>query len=316
MRKSRRPIVIVSRRSPLAQTQAKLVGQSLACVDPKVAVEYRWIESAGDKLAQTSLSDAGGKGLFAAAVEQALLNKEADLAVHSLKDLPAGKMPAGLVIAAVPPRADVRDCLISTSDAKNLTELGRGATLGTASPRRAAQAKRLRPDLQIQLIRGNIQTRLRKVLTDGRCDATLLAVAGLRRAGLIQQARFPIDPSVILTAAGQGALAIQCRLDDHLTLSRCLPLNDPLTAACVHAERQIVAAMGGDCHSPIAALVQPMGQGAHAGFRVRVRVLSWDGQQCLEADQAGPASGLGRLTKQVATKLRQAGCDRLLKDGR
>jgi len=280
--------------------------------DPSVALEYRWIESQGDQLAHTSLADVGGKGLFAHAVEQALLSKEADLAVHSLKDLPANQTTDELIITAVLARADVRDCLISPV-ATTLQQLPKGATLGTASPRRAAQALRLRPDLRIELIRGNIETRLRKVQTEGRYDATLLAVAGLQRAGLKEHAVNRIDPSIMLPAAGQGALAVQCRADDQDTRTRCAPLNDTPTATAVHAERRIVAALNGDCHSPIAVLIEPTGNSTATRFKLRACVLSPDGKTCLAAEQHAEAEQLDHATEQIISRLRQDGCDELLR---
>ena len=312
MHSSLRTIVIASRRSRLARIQAQTVGQMITQADPSVAVEYRWIESQGDQLAHTSLADVGGKGLFAHAVEQTLLSKEADLAVHSLKDLPANEPTDQLIIAAVLPRADVRDCLISPV-ATTLQQLPQGATLGTASPRRAAQALRLRPDLRIELIRGNIETRLRKVQTQGRYDATLLAVAGLQRAGLEEHAVNQIDPSIMLPAAGQGALAVQCRADDQDTRTRCAPLNDAPTATAVHAERRIVAAMNGDCHSPIAVLIEPTDNNTATQFEIRARVLSLDGKTCLTAEQNAKAEQLDHTTEQVISRLRQDGCDELLR---
>lgn len=307
-------MVIASRRSRLARIQAETVGQALIQADSSVSVEYRWIESEGDQHTDTSLADVGGKGLFARAVEQALINKEAAIAVHSLKDLPADQPSDQLMIAAVLARADVRDCLISAT-ATTLQQLPQGATLGTASPRRAAQALRLRPDLRIELIRGNIETRLRKVLTDGQYDATLLAVAGLQRAGLEEYAVHRIDPSIMLPAAGQGALAVQCRVDDHTTRARCAPLNDPVTATAVQAERRIVAAMNGDCHSAIAVLVEPANSGTPTQFKVRARVLSPDGKICLEADQPAPADQLDKTTEQIIVQLRQDGSEELLSTG-
>ena len=280
--------------------------------DPSVAVGYRWIESQGDQLAHTSLADVGGKGLFAHAVEQALLSKEADLAVHSLKDLPANEPTDQLIIAAVLARADVRDCLISPV-ATTLQQLPEGAVLGTASPRRAAQALRIRPDLRIELIRGNIETRLRKVQTEDRYDATLLAVAGLQRAGLEEHAMNRINPSIMLPAAGQGALAVQCRADDQDTKARCAPLNDTPTATAVHAERRIVAAMNGDCHSPIAVLIEPTDNSTATRFKLRACVLSPDGKICLKADQHAEAEQLDHATELIISQLRQNGCDELLR---
>ena len=281
MRHSQRPIVIASRRSLLARVQAEAVGRALQRLHPGCTLEYRWIESEGDRQTERSLADSGGKGLFARAVERALLAEEADVAVHSLKDLPT-QLTSGLAIVAIPKRADPRDCLI-TREAATIEALPRGAVVGTASPRRSAQLLRLRPDLQMTLLRGNIETRLRKVLEEGRADATLLSVAGLRRAALGRHADKPLDAELMLPAAGQGALAIQCRLDDHISLARCLPLNDAATSAAIHFERQIVAGLGGSCHSPIAAYAAPTDADSGA-FALRARVLSPDGRICLEAE--------------------------------
>lgn len=315
MRRSKRPIVIASRLSRLARAQAQTIGQTLAKVTPNVSVDYRWIESEADRFTDRSLADAGGKGLFTGAVELAVLNGDADMAVHSLKDMPANEATPGLIIAAVPQRADPRDCLIAKLEASAIDDLPRDAVLGTASPRRAAQVKRLRQDIEIRLIRGNVETRIRKVIDQGDYDATLLAVAGLQRLELTQHTTCPIDPSVMLPAAGQGALAIQCRTDDHVTLSRCLPLNDALTAAAVHAERQIVAGLNGDCHSPIAVLIEPSVDNGKVTFRIRARVLSPDGQRCLETDEQTDSKGLDRTTKQICDNLRRSGSDQIMAGG-
>jgi len=311
MRRSHKPITIASRRSPLARAQAQAVGRALSDAGGGVKIEYHWIDSQGDQLPHVLLADAGGKGLFAHVVEQAVRNQEADIAVHSLKDLPANEPAEGLVIAAVPRRADVRDWVISQGSV-SLEQFPQGATLGTASPRRAAQIKKLRPDITTGLIRGNIETRLKKVLEQRQYDATLLAVAGLRRAGLSEHIQCPLDPSVMLPAAGQGALAIQCRADHHATLSRCLLLNDPATSAAVHAERHIVAALGGDCHSPIAVFAQPIDTDTGNGFRVRAQVLSPDGQKSIEVDMQAGANQLRQLVSRVITQLHEKGSKQLL----
>lgn len=312
MRKSRRPIVIASRRSPLAKAQATAVGNALARLHPQVSVEYRWMESEADLAPQASLSTMGGKGLFARTIEQALLAGQADLAVHSLKDLPAvpSADAAGLTIAAVPTRADVRDGLITTSpDITTIAQLPHGAAVGTASPRRSAQLLRLRPDLQIELIRGNVQTRLEKVTQENQFQATLLALAGLRRAGLLKKSgAHPLTLEDMLPAAGQGALALQCRSDDHVTISRCLPLNDAVSSTAVHAERAIVASLQGDCHSPIAVLVRQIQSKAE----VWVRVLSRDGSQCIELREQTPVRSLGKLTKKIIASLDAQGARALL----
>lgn len=312
MRRSRRPIVIASRRSPLAQRQAQLIGMVLDRLNLHVSVEYQWFESEGDRLSGASVSDSGGKGLFARAIEEVVLAGRADIAVHSLKDLPSVGSTDGLTIVAVPERADFRDCLVARNGAKSIDQLPHAAVVGTSSPRRAAELRRIRSDLQIEPLRGNLQTRLQKVLEAHECDATLVAVAGLRRCGLDKHAETPIDPSVILPAAAQGALAVQCRSDDHTTIRRCLPLNDPVTAAAVHTERHVMAALGGDCHSPIAALCEPVGEGGVDGFRLRARVLSPDGLQHLEMDDRSSAKELSKCARKTAITLLERGASRLM----
>ncbi len=319
MRRSSRPIIIASRRSQLARVQAESVGAALKRLHPQATVDFLWIESEGDQFAEVSLADAGGKGLFAKAIELALLKGDADLAVHSLKDLPT-KPTRGLVVAAVPPREDPRDCLVARDGATTIDTLPHGATLGTASPRRAAQALRLRPDLRIELIRGNVQTRLRKVLepvdskTGGKhYDATLMAVAGLTRAGLGLHARHAIDPDVILPAAAQGALALQCRGDDHITMQRVLPLNDAAAAQAVQLERHIIDGLKGDCHSPIAALAQPIVIDERSGYRLRARVISPNGKSIAEADESASGAAVRRLAQRVLERLNAAGCATLLR---
>jgi hydroxymethylbilane synthase len=315
VRRSRKPIVIAARRSTLARTQAELVGAALGRLHPRLAIEFRWIESEGD-LVTSSLADAGGKGLFTRAIEQALLDGRADIAVHSMKDLPSSDTP-GLTIAATPKRADVRDCLISPTAVRSIDALPRGAVVGTSSPRRGAQLLRLRPDLRIEPIRGNVETRIHKVLGEAGAstfDATLLAAAGLSRLGLGEHLEGAVDTDEVLPAACQGALAIQCRADDSVTLTRTLPLNDATTATAVHAERRVVAALEADCHSPLAVLVEPVepqqrGKRKPVGpdYRVRIRALSPDGRQCLEVDQQAPMKQLRRLIKDVVKDLKSQG---------
>jgi hydroxymethylbilane synthase len=328
VRRSRKPIVIASRRSRLARVQAEMVGKALGRLHPQVDIQYRWIESEGDRHDGVMLAEHGGKGLFTSALEDALLRGHADVAVHSLKDLPAADR-TGLAIAAIPPRADVRDVLISRNGAATIAELPEAAIVGTASPRRAAQLLRLRPDLRVQLLRGNVDTRLRKVLDDDapggpRYHATLLAAAGLKRLGLTGQLQHPIDVDEVLPAACQGALAIQCRADDHVTLTRCLPLNDPSTSTAVHAERAIVLGLSADCHSPIAVLGEPVQLDPHSvrrnsdahWFRLRVRVLSSDGTTCLQADERCKTRELRRLVKQLVGDLTDRGARQLLASAR
>lgn len=305
MRKSPRPIVIASRRSLLARVQAEAVGRTLQRLHLGVAVEFRWIESEGDRKSDQSLALSGGKGLFAHAIEQALLDGQADLAVHSLKDLPV-ELTAGLSIAAIPKRGDARDCLVSPG-AETIDQLPHGASVGTASPRRSAQLLRLRPDLQVVLLRGNVETRLRKVLDEHQVDATLLSMAGLKRARFARHADKPIDPNDVLPSAGQGALAIQCRTDDHVSMSRCLPLNDPATSAATHFERQVVLGLQGSCRSPIAVYAEPTDAEARC-FDLRARVLSPDGQTCVGAEHSqARSSRLSRIADAMVGSLIDSG---------
>ena len=315
MRPSRRPIILAARRSPLAKAQAQEVGAALERLHPNVTIDYRWVATEADQAVDKPLQDIGGKGLFTRSVEQAVIDGQADLAVHSLKDMPADDrqtgMASGLTLAAVPRRADVRDCLICRH-AKSLQDLPKDATLATSSPRRAAQSRRIRPDIQIHLLRGNVQTRLRKILEDHLFDATILSVAGLYRAGLADHAANVIDPDLMLPAAGQGALAIQCRADDAVSLKRCLPLNHSLTAAAVNAERQIVRALNGDCHSAIAAWVQPTQNQNETAFHLQAAAFSADGQTCAESHEMVAAASLTRATERVIHNLLRQGARELL----
>lgn len=302
MRPSRRDIVIATRRSKLALVQAEMVGRALQKLNPNVQMRYVTLESEGDRVTDHPLASLGGKGLFTRSIEQALLEGKADIAVHSMKDVPT-QPTEGLVITAVPRRLDVRDLLVSRLGIA-ITDLPQGATLGTCSPRRAAQVLRLRPDLKVLPMRGNVDTRLSKVLNQNLFDATLLAAAGLARLGIAHDLLKPISVADVLPAAGQAALAIQCRVDDHTSIRRCLPLNDAESNTAVNAERSVVAALGADCHSPVAVLCEPV---ERLHWRLRARVLSTDGKACLEVDETGPAKTIRKLEQRVAKQLIEQG---------
>lgn len=298
-----------------------MVARGLSRLHPKLEVQFVWIESEGDRVTSGPLSAVGGKGLFTKAVERAVLSGKADIAVHSMKDMPADEETPGLQIAAVPKRTDVRDVLVSRSGARSLADLAQGATLGTSSPRRAAQLLRVRPDLVIELLRGNVGTRIERATQGPGPDATLLAAAGLRRLAMAQWLEGVLDVETILPPAGQGALGIQCRRDDHITLTRCLPLNDATTSTAVHAERSVVAALGADCHSPIAVLAEQVdpsktrakrNSDSHQ-FRLRVRVLASDGSRQLEVDEACKTRDLRRLVASAVKDLTQRGAVELLR---
>lgn len=250
-----------TRASLLARMQTAWVVGQLQSASPGLEVETIYLTSSGDKIQDKPLYEFGGKGLFTRELEVALLENRIDLAVHSFKDVPV-TMPlveqSGLVIAAAPPREDPRDALLSLK-AKRIEELPRGAKVGTGSLRRKCQLLSLRPDLQIEPVRGNIDTRIRK-LREGDYDAVILAMAGLKRSGLLDmQLMTPIPTDTLLPAAGQGALALQCRLSDAPSREAAGRLNDVTSHVCVDAERAVVLALNGDCHSPIAAWAQLRG---------------------------------------------------------
>jgi hydroxymethylbilane synthase len=251
-------IRIGTRGSALARAQTAHIAGQLAAAHPTLAIETVVIKTTGDRITDRPLHQLGGKGLFVKELEQALLDKAIDVAVHSYKDLPV-TMPLvpmeNLIVAAVPAREDPRDAIISPS-ARSITELPRNGRVGTGSLRRRCQLLYRRPDLAIEPMRGNIDTRVRK-LREGQADGIVLAMAGLKRAGLFDPSIMtPIDPAEMLSAPAQGALALMCRADDLPTRELLSALNDPPTAICVEAERAVVAELQGDCVSPIAALAE------------------------------------------------------------
>ena len=251
------PLRIGTRGSPMALRQTALVRDRLVAAHPSLAaagaVEIVTIRTTGDRVQDRLLAEIGGKGLFAKEIEEALIARDIDLAVHSLKDLETW-LPKGLAIACVLPRDDPRDVLISAGRI-TLDCLPRGARVGTASLRRQAQLLRRRPDLVILPIRGNVNTRMRK-LEAGEVDALVLALCGLERLAAIEAATEILPPDVMLPAVGQGALAIECRADDADTRQLVEPLHHPISAACVSAERAMLAALDGSCRTPIAGLAE------------------------------------------------------------
>jgi hydroxymethylbilane synthase len=249
-----RPLRIGTRGSPMALFQAGLVRDRLRAAHPDLAaegaVELVAIRTTGDRVQTRLLAEIGGKGLFTKEIEEALLDRRIDLAVHSLKDMET-VLPAGLDIGCVLARDDPRDALVSRGG--GLADLPRGARIGTASLRRRAQLLRYRGDFAIAPMRGNVGTRLDK-LASGEVDALVLALCGLERLGMAGVASEILAPERMLPAVGQGALAIECRAGDEALRQRLAPLNDPATAACVAAERAMLAALDGSCRTPIAGL--------------------------------------------------------------
>jgi hydroxymethylbilane synthase len=249
-----RKIVVGSRRSKLALTQTNWVINQLKAFGLPFEFEIKEIVTKGDRILDVTLSKVGGKGLFVKEIEQAMIDGEIDMAVHSMKDMPA-VLPDGLIIGCVPKREDYRDVLIS-KDHKKLSELPKGAVIGTSSLRRSAQLLKERPDLEIKWIRGNIDTRLEKLKTEDY-DAIILAAAGLSRMGWSKDVVTEfLEPEVCLPAVGQGALAIECRADDQELLHLLAKFTDEATHLAVKAERTFLMKMEGGCQVPIAGFAE------------------------------------------------------------
>lgn len=239
-----------TRRSSLAMTQTEWTIDQLRTSFPDLTFETKKIVTKGDRILHVTLSKVGGKGLFVKEIEQALLNGEVDVAVHSMKDMPA-EMADGLTLAAICKREDPRDCFISR-EGETLDELPAGAVVGTSSLRRQAQLQAHRPDLKVEPVRGNIETRLRK-MREGQFAAIVLASAGLHRMGWHEIITEYLDTDISLPAVGQGAIGLQCRKDDAETRSLLQTLNDETTAQVVQAERAFLHRMDGNCQIPIGA---------------------------------------------------------------
>jgi len=289
-------LVIASRGSQLALWQARWVAAQLSAAGHECRIEI--IKTTGDKITDVPLAKVGTKGLFTKEIEEALLDGRADLAVHSLKDLPT-ELPEGLVLAAVPEREDPRDAVVG----KKLADLPPGAKVGTSSLRRAAQLLKLRPDLQVESIRGNLDTRLRK-LDEGQYDAILLAAAGLKRLGWGDRIAEILEPEQMCPAVGQGALAIETRAG----FEAVAMLDHADTHTAVMAERGVLRALGGGCQVPI---------GAYATvFNGRVRLLAIvaapDGSQMVGAQAGGAAAEAAEIGARLAAYLLQRGARQIL----
>ncbi len=290
---------IGTRGSPLALVQAGMVRDALVKahgLDPK-QVELQVIRTTGDRIQDRPLAEAGGKGLFAKEIEEALVDGRIDLAVHSSKDMPTF-LPDGLVLTAFLKREDARDAFVSHK-ARTLAELTRDAVVGTSSPRRQALVRRMRPDLQVVDLRGNVETRLRK-LDEGIADATLLALAGLKRLGLGNAAATVFELDEFLPAVGQGAIGIETRMDDAKTRALLGPINDPDTATALAAERAFLAALDGSCRTPIA------GHATIAAGRVNFRgmIVKPDGSEAFETTRTGAVNDAGRLGTDAGRELK------------
>lgn len=276
-------LIIGTRKSALALWQSEFIKSKLLEFFPHVKIELKHVVTLGDKTqdSQVAIPSIGGKGLFTYELEECLKSGEIDLAVHSLKDLPT-TLAEGFIVGAIPPRGPVEDVVISRSR-KTISELPAGAVIGTSSLRRSSQILRMRPDLRAHLIRGNVDTRIRKLKDpEGPYDAIVLARAGLWRLGLEAEITEVLAYNDMLPAPGQGALAVECRADDSNLLAMLSKLHDPLTAATVSAERAFLAALDAGCNTPVGAIAKIHKQGSDDIVMFRGRCLSADGTRVLE----------------------------------
>ena len=293
-------LIIGSRGSQLALWQAHWIQGRLENLGEECRIEI--IKTTGDKITDVALSQVGTKGLFTKEIEEALLAGAIDIAVHSLKDMPTD-LPAGLTLAAIPEREDPRDALVGRA----LANLPRGARVGTGSLRRAAQLRALRPDLKIEDIRGNVDTRLRK-LDEGQYDSIVLASAGLRRLGWEYRITEMFDPGIMCPAVGQGALAVETRDDGGPGFEAAKRLEHAETRAAVTAERAVLASLGGGCQAPM---------GAHAFIEgdqlfIVALIVSPDGAQMVRKEMQGPVAEAAKLGRSLGGELLAAGGKQIL----
>ncbi|MCW9698968.1 hydroxymethylbilane synthase [Avibacterium sp. 20-129] len=298
-------IKIATRRSPLALWQANYIKDRLTQLYPELCVELVPMVTKGDVILDTPLAKIGGKGLFVKELENALLKGEADIAVHSMKDVPM-QFPQGLGLSVICQREDPRDAFVSNSY-RTLEELPVGAVVGTSSLRRQCQLNALRPDLTIQSLRGNVGTRLSK-LDNGDYDAIILASAGLIRLGMAERIASFIDTEISLPAAGQGAVGIECRVDDVEVQTLLAPLADPETTACVLAERAMNNHLQGGCQVPIG------GYAVISDNQLYLRALvgKTDGSEIIRAESKSAVENAQELGIQVAESLLKQGADNIL----
>jgi hydroxymethylbilane synthase len=300
-------IVIGTRGSLLARWQAAEIGRLLRAAHPGLEVSERIIVTAGDRSQTGPVVDLGGKSVWVKEIEDALLSRDVDLAVHSMKDVPTD-LAAGLAIVAVPKRADPRDAIVSRTGA-GLDALPSGCRVGTSSLRRVCQLRAARADLEIEILRGNVDTRLRKV-SEGVVDAAVLASAGLDRLGFAERIAERLDPARMLPAIGQGALALEARADDARVVSLCRTLADPTAETTVAAERALLAGLGVGCRTPVA------GYATLADGRLTVAGLVGrpDASEMIAETVAGAPKDAAALGADLARRLLARGADRILRD--
>ncbi len=302
---SQSPLRIATRQSALALWQAHYVADALRALNPELVVELVPMVTQGDRILDVPLAKIGGKGLFVKELELAMLDGRADIAVHSMKDVPMA-FPDGLSLAVICTREDPSDAFVS-SRFESLGTLPQGAVVGTSSLRRQCQLRRWRPDLQIKDLRGNVNTRLAR-LDAGEFDAIVLATAGLLRLEMADRIRHRIAPELMLPAVGQGAVGIECRTDDERTRALLAPLADHITSRCVAAERAMNTRLQGGCQVPIA------GYATYQDGRIQLhaRVGAVNGSRLLEESMSGPEADAELMGVEVAERLLAAGADVIL----
>ena len=319
----KKKIIIGTRSSKLALWQAEFVKAELNRLYPDIEIELNKIKTTGDKILDVPLAQVGGKGLFVKEIEEALLGDKADIAVHSMKDVPT-EFPEGLHLAVICEREDPRDAFISgiqdfrpneSPEAtkfkiKNFQSIPKGAKIGTSSLRRACQLLSLRPDLKIEQLRGNLETRLRK-LDEGRFDAIILAAAGVIRLGLEKRMTEILPFEISLPAIGQGAVGIECRIDDEFINKVIAPLDHPETAVCVKAERAFLKKLEGGCQVPIAAYAR-IGQRARTSLILDGLVGSITGDRIIKGHIEGKAEDAEQLGVALAEDVLSQGAKEIL----
>ena len=301
-------IIIATRRSMLALWQAEWIKSQLQELNPGIEIELNKIKTTGDKILDVPLSQVGGKGLFVKEIEEAMLRGEADLAVHSMKDVPT-ELPEGLHLSTITKREDPRDAFIAGKGISSFSDLPRGANVGTSSLRRICQLLNKRPDLKITQLRGNVDTRIRK-LDEGEFDGIILATAGVKRLGREDKITEKIPTDISLPAIGQGAVGIECRIDDEFINGLLEKLDHKETSLCVRAERAFLKKLEGGCQVPI---------GAYAQFKdgeifIEGLVGSVDGKTLIKVSQSGKPEDAESLGTELAENILSKGAGEILSE--
>lgn len=304
---TKRHLLIATRESPLAIKQSELIKAALQAAHPHLSVDLLGMTTTGDRRLDITLDKIGGKGLFVKELEEALYAKRADIAVHSMKDLPM-ELPPELILPVITKREDPRDAFVS-NEYQSLLQLPRGAAVGTSSLRRQTQIRALRPDIVLHDLRGNVNTRLAK-LDNGNFAAIILAAAGLIRIGMQSRIRSYLSTEECVPAAGQGALGLECRADDQATLNVISELNDNNTADCVLAERALCRKLNGGCSVPIGAYAHLH----HDKLTLHGMVANRDGSKILRVNSFGDRKQAEAIGEYVALELLHKGAEKILRE--